>query len=56
MPGVRCHVIQRNTYFVVYPANNYIEVLWYTRYFFVYPSCGKMNNFVGFPTRENANI
>ena len=24
MPGVRCHAIQRNKYFVVYPANNYL--------------------------------
>ena len=34
----------------------FTEVLWYTRYFRVFPSCGKMNNFVGFSTRENANI
>ena len=51
---MRCHAIQRNKYLIVYPANNYLFKCYGIHNIF-FPSCGKMNNFVGFPTLENTN-
>ena len=57
MPGVRCHTIQRNKYFVVYSVNYYLLKCYGIHdIIFVFPPWAKMNNFVEFPTREHANI